>query len=114
MQPLHRIAGRVGYRPILLPDFLLVGLSNRFNSVFLHPEEPASERPCRVRVILVHDRGGRVRLGAIEAPDSEWSSPLDVFKATHAHEQKKARISQGFLYPAPGLGLLAQIGRQAT
>ena len=35
----------------------------------------------------VGERGGRVRLGAIEAPPSEWDSPLDVFEATLAHEQ---------------------------
>lgn len=35
----------------------------------------------------VGERGGRVRLGAIEAPPSEWDSPLDVFETTLAHEQ---------------------------
>ena len=35
----------------------------------------------------VGERGGRVRLCAIEAPPSEWDSPLDVFETTLAHEQ---------------------------
>ena len=35
----------------------------------------------------VGERGGRVHLGAIEAPPSEWDSPLAVFEATLAHEQ---------------------------
>lgn len=32
-------------------------------------------------------RGGRVILHPIEAPPSEWSSPLDVFEKTYEHEQ---------------------------
>jgi ferritin len=36
----------------------------------------------------VHERGGRVTLGAVEAPTSKWKSPLAVFQATYAHEQK--------------------------
>jgi ferritin len=36
----------------------------------------------------VCERGGRVVLGAIEAPPTEWKSPLAVFEATLAHEQK--------------------------
>ena len=34
------------------------------------------------------DRGGRVKLAAIEAPESEWASPLAAFEAAYAHEQK--------------------------
>ncbi|MDR1045547.1 MAG: ferritin [Candidatus Adiutrix sp.] len=34
------------------------------------------------------DRGGAVRLGAIEAPPAKWKSPLEVFEAAYAHEQK--------------------------
>jgi ferritin len=37
---------------------------------------------------FVNERGGRVTLGAIEAPTSKWKSPLAVFQATYAHEQK--------------------------
>ena len=36
---------------------------------------------------FVLERGGRVVLTAIEAPASEWPSPLAVFEATYAHEQ---------------------------
>lgn len=35
----------------------------------------------------VCERGGSVRLGAIDAPPAKWSSPLDVFERTLAHEQ---------------------------
>lgn len=34
----------------------------------------------------VHDRGGRVLVQPIEAPPTEWASPLAVFEATYAHE----------------------------
>jgi ferritin len=36
---------------------------------------------------FVLERGGRVTLGAIDAPPSEWESPLAIFEATYAHEQ---------------------------
>jgi len=34
------------------------------------------------------ERGGRVRLAAIAEPVAEWDSPLAVFQAVYAHEQK--------------------------
>ena len=37
---------------------------------------------------FVHQRGGRVALGAIDAPPQQWDSPLAVFEDTLAHEQK--------------------------
>jgi len=36
----------------------------------------------------VIERGGRVILRPIEAPPSDWDSPLAVFEATLTHEQK--------------------------
>jgi ferritin len=36
----------------------------------------------------VNQRGGRVVLGAIDAPPREWNSPRAVFEDTLAHEQK--------------------------
>jgi ferritin len=35
---------------------------------------------------FVHDRGGRVSLGPIDPPPSEWDSPLAAFEAVYAHE----------------------------
>lgn len=35
---------------------------------------------------FINDRNGRIRLGAIDAPKSEWSSPTDVFEAAYQHE----------------------------
>jgi ferritin len=37
---------------------------------------------------FVNERGGRVTLKAIEGPETEWDSPLAVFNAVYAHEQK--------------------------
>ncbi len=37
---------------------------------------------------FICQRGGRVQLVQIEAPPSEWNSPLAVFEDTLAHEQK--------------------------
>ncbi len=36
----------------------------------------------------VNEREGRVILDAIEAPPSEWDSPLAAFQAAYEHEQK--------------------------
>ncbi len=33
------------------------------------------------------DRGGRVTLGALAAPENSWAGPMDAFKAVYAHEQ---------------------------
>ena len=37
---------------------------------------------------FVAERGGRVLLAAIEAPSTEWDSPLAVFEHAYQHEQK--------------------------
>ncbi|MCS6844194.1 MAG: ferritin [Caldilineales bacterium] len=37
---------------------------------------------------FVLDRGGRVTLQAIEAPPTDFASPLAVFETAYAHEQK--------------------------
>jgi ferritin len=37
---------------------------------------------------FIIQRGGKVHLQQIEAPPTEWSSPLAVFEATLEHEQK--------------------------
>jgi ferritin len=37
---------------------------------------------------FVNDRSGRVALTAIEAPKTEWKSPLEAFEDAYKHEQK--------------------------
>jgi ferritin len=36
---------------------------------------------------FIVDRGGRVKLEAIAAPEFEWASPLTAFEAAYGHEQ---------------------------
>ena len=36
----------------------------------------------------LNQRGGKVKLTAIESPPTIWASPLDVFESAYAHEQK--------------------------
>lgn len=36
----------------------------------------------------VLDRGALIKLAAIEAPPFKWKTPLEVFEASYAHEQK--------------------------
>ena len=37
---------------------------------------------------FINERGGRITLKAIDGPPTEWDSPLAVFEAAYAHEQK--------------------------
>lgn len=50
------------------------------------------EQEERVHTLAFYDyiisRGGRVRLQAVQAPPTDWASPLAVFQAAYAHEQE--------------------------
>ena len=50
----------------------------------------AQEEVSHAMKIFSHvaERGGRVLLAAIAEPPGEWDSPLAVFQAAYAHEQK--------------------------
>ena len=37
---------------------------------------------------FVIERGGRAILAPIEGPQTDWASPLSIFEAAYAHEQK--------------------------
>ena len=37
---------------------------------------------------FINDRSGRVTLATIDAPKTEWKSPLEVFEEAYGHEQK--------------------------
>jgi ferritin len=41
---------------------------------------------------FVDERGGRIILKSIAAPQAEWRSPLAVFEATYKHEQKVTEL----------------------
>ena len=45
----------------------------------------------------VNERGGRVQLMSIEAPPSEWDSPMAVFDAVLEHEQKVTSLINGLV-----------------
>ncbi len=46
---------------------------------------------------FVNERGGRVKLDAIEAPPTEWDSPLAVFENALAHERKVTGLINGLV-----------------
>jgi ferritin len=41
---------------------------------------------------FVNDRGGRVKLAAIEGPPVKWTSPLKAFEHVYKHEQTVSRL----------------------
>lgn len=50
----------------------------------------AQEESCHAMILFnyVNEQGGKIVLGAIEAPPCEFASVLDVFEKTLAHEKK--------------------------
>ncbi|MBN2360041.1 MAG: ferritin [Deltaproteobacteria bacterium] len=46
---------------------------------------------------FVAERGGRIALTAIEAPETEWKSPLDCFQAVYKHEQHVTSLIHGLV-----------------
>lgn len=79
----------------LYSAYLYLSMSAYFDSVNL----PGCSNWMRVQAMeeMTHadkfhnymkERGARVLAGAIDAPPTEWDSPLAVFQAVHAHEQK--------------------------
>lgn len=49
---------------------------------------------------FIHERGGTVKLKAIDGPDTEWKSPLAVFESACAHEQKVTALINGLVETA--------------
>ena len=48
-------------------------------------------------------RGGRVTLGAIAAPRSEWQSATEVFEQTLGHEEKVTQLIYGLVEQAEAM-----------
>jgi ferritin len=46
---------------------------------------------------FIHERGGKVTLKAIDGPPTQWESPLAVFEAVYAHEQKVTGLINGLV-----------------
>jgi len=51
----------------------------------------------------LNDAGGRATMLAIDAPPAEWDSPLAVFEAVYAHEQKVTGLINDLMTLANGL-----------
>ncbi|GAB4491199.1 MAG: ferritin [Anaerolineales bacterium] len=62
-----------------------INLPGAANWMYIQAEEE-NEHAMKLFQHLV-DRGGRVHLKAIAAPESEWAGPLAAFKAVYEHEQ---------------------------
>jgi len=45
----------------------------------------------------VNERGGRVTLRAVQAPPTEWASPLAAFQVVYQHEQKVTGLINGLV-----------------
>jgi ferritin len=79
----------------LYSSYLYLSMSAYFESLnlrgFAHwMRVQAQEEEGHALKIYDHiiERGGRVTLGALEAPPTEWDSPLAVFEQVYSHEQK--------------------------
>jgi ferritin len=46
---------------------------------------------------FIHDRGGRVKLAAIDAPPVDWASPAAAFKEAYKHECKVSALIHGLV-----------------
>lgn len=46
---------------------------------------------------FINERGGRVMLKAIEGPETQWKSSLEVFEAIYNHEQKVTALINGLV-----------------
>jgi ferritin len=46
---------------------------------------------------FINDRGGRVTLTQIDAPKTDWKSPLEAFQDAYKHEQKITEAINGLM-----------------
>ena len=46
---------------------------------------------------FINERGGRVTLEAIDAPQKKWTSPLAAFEGAYEHEQKITSLINGLV-----------------
>ncbi len=61
----------------------LKGMANWFAVQFKEEQDHA-----QIIINYVLSRGGRVKLAAIDAVETEWDSPIDMFEQTLTHERK--------------------------
>lgn len=79
----------------LYSSYLYLSMAAYFESINLPGF--ANWMRCQSQEEIVHamkfynfvcERGGRVKLAAIDGPPTEWGSPLKAFQDAYAHEQK--------------------------
>ena len=61
----------------------LKGMANWFSVQFKEEQDHA-----QIIINYVLSRGGRVKLAPIDAVETEWNAPIDMFEQTLIHEQK--------------------------
>jgi ferritin len=79
----------------LYSSYLYLSMSAYFSSINLNGFSGWMHTQAQEELVhamkfydYVIERGGSVTLTKIEAPPTEWDSPLDVFQYTYQHEQK--------------------------
>jgi len=79
----------------LYSAYLYMSMNAYFKSInldgfaaWMHAQALEESQHAQKFYDFVNQRGGRVILGAIDAPPKDWDSPLAVFEDTLAHEQK--------------------------
>jgi len=79
----------------LYSSYLYLSMAAYFESINL--SGASNWMKCQAQEELVHvmkffshvaERGGRIRMEAIEGPPTEWDSPLAAFTHAYEHEQK--------------------------
>ncbi len=79
----------------LYSSYLYLSMASYFGSINLSGFEnwmkvQAMEEMYHVMKFynFIEERGGRPKMDAIDTPPSDWDSPVAVFEAVYAHEQK--------------------------
>lgn len=76
-------------------SYLYLSMSAYFESINLRGM--ANWMRCQAAEELIHamkfynflcERGGKVKLAAVEGPPTKWDSPLHIFEEAYRHEQK--------------------------
>jgi ferritin len=75
--------------------YLYLGMSGYFQSVSLTGFSSWMRVQAQEEMVhamkfydFINERGGRVALKPIDAPQAEWESPLAAFEGAYSHEQK--------------------------
>ncbi|MGD2248054.1 MAG: ferritin [Candidatus Methanofastidiosia archaeon] len=94
----------------LYSSYLYLSMSAYFSSINLNGFSTWMRTQAQEELVhamkfydYVIERGGSVTLSEIEAPPTEWDSPLDVFQYTYQHEQKVTGLINGLVDVAASL-----------